>query len=95
MGAADPYSLLMLFVFNQAIMDITAYFGGTGNCTTRKSGREAVTWIKYMRGTFPWVAIAANEALEVFHQKSLNLVWEIKNSFIKSKATRIRVVHKL
>lgn len=99
-GANNPVELLYLYIFNQAIMDITSYYSGLGTLEARRSGREAIRWIKNCEGTFPTIATIASNIIpdlgvEGFHKWCLQLIYEIKESCIRSKVKRIRIIKKL
>ena len=99
-GANSPVELLYLYIFNQAIMDITSYYSGLGTLEARRSGREAIKWIRNCEGTFPVIATIASDiipdlSVEGFHKWCLQLIYEIKQSCMKKKINRIRVIGKL
>jgi len=97
-GAEDPYALLALYIFNQAIMDITAYYSGMGTLEARRGGRDALRWIRKCEGNFTDIAKVVAEmrddiSIETFHTWCLELIYDIKQSC--QQRSRIRIIKKI
>lgn len=97
-GASDPYDLLALYIFNQAVMDITAFYSESGTLEARQSGRDAIRWIRRCEGNFTDIAkvvsdIRTDLSIETFHQWCLELIYDIQE---RSKhKSRVRIIKSL
>ena len=74
----DPYLYLATNVFKQAFKDIDSYYTGTGNNDDMIGGKDALQWIKGMKGTFKTMSVCAPFPLDKLHQVCLHKINKIK-----------------
>lgn len=78
----DPYIYLALQVFRQAFHDIRAYYTGQGRADEIAGGKDAVIWMREMKGTFRTCCLAIHELREIpvdkVHQQCLGIINQIK-----------------
>ena len=78
--ANDPYSYLAVCVFAQVFRDIASYYAQAGTKEDRQEGYRSIKWVKKMSGNFRVLSGVYPASLEIFHQKCIKLINDIKQN---------------
>jgi len=81
----NPYKLLALNVFLETFRNIESYYKGAGTIEERIEGRRAIRWIRRMEGNFRILAIASEQSLEMFHDRCLKKINDIRREVYESR----------
>jgi hypothetical protein len=92
--AKDPYCFLVLTLLEDAFRTIECYYRRKGTKEEIAEGRNAISWIRKMEGTFRLTAMASNINIESFHQMCMWKINDIRREALKSRYEKTGVVGK-
>ena len=81
----DPRAYLALSILDEAFKNIKAYYFHKGTIEELQAGKEAITWIRKMQGTYRMVALASKIRLDDFHQMCLWKINEIRQEAVEAE----------